>query len=94
MSYDLIVKKELENILNEAMLSSECKFFTGRINRYVNIFNGIIEECTFEIADTSIVPALFQHLRAQYLYNKKQIKKKLIERKYDIKFVNKWINAL
>ena len=94
MSYDLIIEKELEGILNEEMLSSECKCFTGRINRYVNIFNGIIDECTFEIADTSIFPALFEHLRIQHSDNKEEIKKELLERKYEEEFVNSWIDAL
>lgn len=94
MSYDLIIEKELEDILNEEMLSSECKCFTGRINRYVNIFNGIIDECTFEIADTSIFPALFEHLRIQYSDNKEEIKRELLERRYEEEFVNSWVDAL
>lgn len=94
MSYDIIIDKKLESIFNEEMLSAECKCFTGRINRYINVFNGIIKECTFEIADTSILPALFSHLRTKYSNNKQEIKRELLERNYEEEFINLWINYL
>ncbi|CAH6420542.1 Hypothetical protein MVR_LOCUS157 [uncultured virus] len=44
---------ELIRILAEQMCDSECKCFTGRINRLVSVLVGFYPDITIEISDTS-----------------------------------------
>ena len=94
MSFDLIESNGLENILNQEISDGECKCFTGRISRYVNIFNGVIPECTFELKDGTIFQALFSHLRGVYNNNAEEIEKELLNRGYEYEYIKDWIDIL
>lgn len=94
MSFDLIIDKGIEDILNDAISSSECKCFMGKINRYVNVFNGIIPECTYELIDASVFGALFTHLNDKYNGNIEKIKEALIKKGYDEKLIMEWLDHL
>lgn len=94
MSYDLIEKHELYTILNQEMLDGECKCFTGRLNRYINIFNGVIKECTFVLNDATVFGSLFSHLRKKYSDDKEKIMDELLERKYEKEYIDEWLEYL
>jgi len=53
--YDFIEKnenkEELFKIMNEEMTESNCKCFTGRISRLINVLNGYDENIKIHIAD-------------------------------------------
>lgn len=94
MSYDIIEKYKLESILNEEIKDSLDKCFTGIISRYVNIFNGIIPECTFNITDGTIFQALFSHLRKKYNDKVNDIEVELLDRGYTTEYIKEWIDIL
>jgi hypothetical protein len=94
MSFDIIIDKGIEDILNDAISSGECKCLTGVQNRYVNIFNGIIDECSFELLDGSVFGALFSHLVKKYNLDKEKIKEELLERGYEEDYITEWLEAI
>jgi Leucine-rich repeat (LRR) protein len=94
MSFDIIIDKGIEDILNDAISSGECKCLTGIQNRYVNIFNGIVPECSFQLLDNTVFGALFTHLMKKYNSNKEKIKEDLLERGYDEEYFAEWLEAL
>jgi hypothetical protein len=37
-------KEEIKKVLNEEIMDAECKYFTGRITRIVNVLNGYYKD--------------------------------------------------
>ena len=46
-------KEEILKVLNDEMENAECKCFTGRISRLVNVLNGYCDDINIKISDNA-----------------------------------------
>jgi Leucine-rich repeat (LRR) protein len=89
-------KEEIIKILDEEMENAECKCFTGRISRLVNVLNGYYDDVNIKISDNSQIGTIISIIKQQYTGNnidelKELIRKELIERNIDEKVIKEWI---
>ena len=92
-------KTELIRILGEQMCDSECKCFTGRINRLVSVLAGFDPDVVIEIADSSRIGAIIIAAREQTVpYNteahQELAHKLLIEAGYTEVEIQLWLDAI
>ena len=97
--FSIEVQNEIKKILNEEMKESECKCFTGRMNRSVNCLNGFSSHVKINIQDSeqigNIIFLVKDKLESTNSYtiekHKIEVEKELIERNYDIKTIKTWL---
>jgi hypothetical protein len=95
-------KDEIKAILNNEILDSECKCFTGRLSRLVNCLNGFSHLIEIKISDNqqigNVIVIIRNELIAQNSYSVEEHKKRVIEelktRGYDDKIINEWIEEI
>jgi hypothetical protein len=95
-------KDEIKSILNNEILDSECKCFTGRLSRLVNCLNGFSNLIEIKISDNqqigNIIIIIRNELISQNSYSIEEHKKKVIEelktRGYDDVVINEWIEEI
>jgi hypothetical protein len=95
-------KDEIKSILNNEILDSECKCFTGRLSRLVNCLNGFSNLIEIKISDNqqigNIIVIIRNDLISQNSYSIEEHKKKVIEelktRGYDDVVINEWIEEI
>jgi Leucine-rich repeat (LRR) protein len=89
-------KEEIIKILDEEMENAECKCFTGRISRLVNVLNGYYDDINIKISDNAQIGTIISIIKQRYTGNnidelKGIIKKELSERKIDDNVIREWI---
>jgi Leucine-rich repeat (LRR) protein len=89
-------KDDILKILDEEMENAECKCFTGRISRLVNVLNGYYDDINIKISDNSQIGTIISIIKQNYIGNnidelKEIIRKELIERNIDVKVIKEWI---
>ena len=102
--YDFIEKnenkKELFEIMNVEMLEANCKCFTGRISRLINVLNGYDDNIEIYIADneqiSNIISLIKNNLGDDYDENefKKLIREELSTRNYSEDVINEWLDNI
>jgi len=102
--YDFIEKnenkEELFRIMNDEMIEANCKCFTGRISRLINILNGYDENIKIHIADNEQISNIIIIIRNQLGedYDENEFKRLVIEeltmRNYSGDVINEWINNI
>jgi Leucine-rich repeat (LRR) protein len=102
--YDFILKHnhkdEIFKILNNEILDSQEKCFTGRISRLINALNGFDENIIINISDSEQISNIFiavkQKLKDEYSDElfKETIKKELQERNYKDEIIQEWIEQI
>lgn len=96
------MQKTLKNILNDEMLDSTCKCFTGRLSRLINVLNGISPDVIIHIADNEQIANIIKivgenlHTRNSYTIEKhrEEVKRELEERGYSENTIAEWIAYL
>lgn len=102
--YNIILNNEHKNeiftILNDEILDSENKCFTGRISRIVNTLNGFEKNIHINISESEQIGNICIVTKKQLgeNYNEKLFKEKikiaLQERNYDENIISMWINNI
>ena len=92
-------KEEIIKILDEEMENAECKCFTGRISRLVNVLNGYYDDINIKISDNAQIGTIISIIKQQYTGNnivelKIIIKKELKERNINEKLIEEWIEHI
>ena len=91
---------EIKKRLNEEIQEAECMCYTGRCNRLVNCLNGFSDLVEIKIQDSSqignVIVIVKERLGDKYTVDKhkKEVKKELLERGYDIETINEWIEYI
>ena len=89
-------KEEIFKVLDEEMENAECKCFTGRISRLVNVLNGYYDDINIKISDNAQIGTIISVIKQQYKGNnvdelKELIRKELKERNIDEKVIDEWV---
>jgi len=102
--YDFIEKnenkEELYKIMNDEISESNCKCFTGRISRLINVLNGYDEHIEIHIADNeqigNIIILIKNELGENYdeIEFKKRIHEELTMRQYSEDVINEWLDNI
>jgi len=100
--YDFIEKnenkEELFKIMNDEITEANCKCFTGRISRLINVLNGYNEHIEIHIADneqiSNIIIVIKNQLKEDYDEDefKRRVKEELTMRHYSEDVINEWLN--
>ena len=91
--------KEIKEILNQEMLDSQCKCYTGRMSRLINCLNGFTDKVKVQISDVEqigyVIQSVANELKNKQEYtiekHKEKVKQELLERKYTETIINEWI---
>ena len=81
--------------LDEEMQESECKCFTGRITRLVNVLSGYFEDINITISNSERISAIILTILDGREMNdelKEICRKQLKETEFDDEEIEKWIN--
>jgi len=102
--YDFIEKnenkEELFKIMNDEMSEANCKCFTGRISRLINVLNGYDEHIEIHIADneqiSNIIIIIRNDLGEDYDENefKRRVHAELTMRHYSEDVINEWLDNI
>ena len=93
---------ELYKRLNEELAEGECKCFTGRLSRLVNVLNGFFDDIQIQISSNEQIANVILALRRQHGVRpddemtdeiKEAIRKELEERGYEADIINVWLNV-
>lgn len=93
---------ELYKRLNEELAEGECKCFTGRLSRLVNVLNGFFDDIQIQISSNEQIANVILALRRQHNIGtndemtdtiKEAIRKELEERGYEADIINVWLNV-
>ena len=88
-------KDELIKRLDEEMQESECKCFTGRMTRLVNVLSGYFEDINITISSNERISAIILTIldgREMNNQLKEICRKQLKEAEFDDEEIEKWIN--
>jgi hypothetical protein len=96
------VRRELFKRLDEEMSDGECKCFTGRLSRIVNVLNGFFDDIEVHISSNEQIANVILVLRERHGLRtdddmgedlKETIRKELAERGYEADIIETWLNA-
>jgi len=93
-------KEELYKIMNVEMSEANCKCFTGRISRLINVLNGFDKHIEIHIADNeqigNIISIIRNNIGEDYDENefKRRVKDELTMRAYSEETINEWIEHI
>jgi len=95
-------KDEIKNILNNEILDTECKCFTGRLTRLLNSLNGFNDLIEIKISDNqqigNIIVLMKNELELKNDYtiekHKQLVMDELRERGYDDNIIHEWIEYI
>jgi hypothetical protein len=90
---------EIQKRLNEEMLDSECKCFTGRISRLVNCLSGYSDKVRIQISETEEIGNIISIVMANRGMKTVEILKEevhfaLKERGYDHEKIAEWLEYI
>jgi hypothetical protein len=83
--------------LNEEMMDSECKCFTGRITRLINSLSGISDKVIIKISDSEEIGNVISVARTKFEEIdeiKEYVRKDLEERGYTEEVISEWIEYI
>ena len=97
-----IIQVEIFKILNQEILDTDCKCFTGRMNRVINCLNGFSPLVNINIKDGeqigNIIILVKNKLELTGTYtveqHKIEVEKELLERNYDIETIKTWLEYI
>ena len=97
-----IIQVEIFKILNQEILDTDCKCFTGRMNRVINCLNGFSPLVNINIKDGeqigNIIILIKNKLELTNSYTIEQhkidVEKELLERNYDIETIKTWLEYI
>ncbi len=100
--FSIEVQNEIKKILNDEMKESECKCFTGRMNRSVNCLNGFSSHVKINIQDSeqigNIIFLVKDKLEKEGRYiiemHKEIVGKELKERGYNDDVITEWLGFI
>ena len=100
-SHERIINSLLDR-LNQEMLDSECKCFTGRITRLINTLSGYTPLVNIEIADNEQIAIIIKKVQERlesmngYTVNihRELVSKELLERCYSPDTIKTWVNGI
>jgi len=102
--YDFIEKnenkEELYRIMNVEMSEANCKCFTGRISRLINVLNGFDKRIEIHIADNeqigNVISVIRNNIGENYEENefKRRVKEELLMRQYSEETIKEWIDNI
>ena len=100
--FSIEVQNEIKKILNEEMKESECKCFTGRMNRSVNCLNGFSSHVKINIQDSeqigNIIFLVKDKLEKEGRYiiemHKEIVSYELKERGYNDDVITEWLGFI
>jgi len=102
--YDFIEKnenkEELYKIMNEEISEANCKCFTGRISRLINVLNGYDEHIEIHIADNEQIGNIISIIRTNLGDNyeesefKRRVREELMMRQYSEDVINEWLDNI
>jgi Leucine-rich repeat (LRR) protein len=99
--FEIKEQTEIFNILNQEIADSECKCFTGRMNRVINCLNGFSPLVEINIKDGEQIGNIIVMIKSQldligYTVekHKEQVEKELIERGYDTNTIKLWLEYI
>jgi hypothetical protein len=100
--FDYKEQDEIFKILNQEITDTECKCFTGRMNRIINCLNGFSPLISINIKDSdqigNIIIMIKNKLDLTNSYtieeHKEQVEKELLERGYDISTIKLWLEYI
>ena len=81
------------------MENAECKCFTGRISRLVNVLNGYYDDVNIKISDNAQIGTIITIIKQNYNGNdvdelKELLRKELKERNIDEKVIEEWVDHI
>jgi hypothetical protein len=91
---------DLYQRLNEEMMDSECKCFTGRLTRLVNVLVGFCEDIRIEIGCAEQISNVISLVRERHQLDdsdeltdeaKEEIRVELLGRGYELSVINEWL---
>jgi hypothetical protein len=90
-------QEDLWKRLNEELSESDCKCYTGRLSRLVNVLNGYYLDIRIMISDSEQISNIIISIKKRLL-DEKEIKdeciKELKERGYDEELIGLWVDNL
>jgi Leucine-rich repeat (LRR) protein len=100
--FNIKEQEEILNVLNQEIIDSDCKCFTGRMNRIVNSLNGFSHLVSINIKDNeqigNIIILVKNKLESSASYtiekHKEMVEKELIDRGYDMETIKIWIEYI
>jgi len=93
-------KEDIYKIMNEEMTEANCKCFTGRISRLINVLNGYDEHIEIHIADNEQIGNIISLIREKFGENyeenefKRLVHEELTIRQYSEETINEWLNNI
>ena len=97
------VRKDLYQRLNEEMADAECKCFTGRLSRLVNVLVGFFEDIRIEISGAEQISVVIALVKTRHNIGaedevtpeaKAEIRGELEARGYEPSVIEEWLAAL
>ena len=94
-----IDKAELIKILEEQIIDSECKCFTGRFNRTLSVLVGFYEDIKINISDQSRIGAIILNSKEKIIpydidVHKERAVNELLNAGYSREEIEPWIEAI
>jgi Leucine-rich repeat (LRR) protein len=95
-------RAELYKRLNEELDEAECKCFTGRLSRMVNVLNGFFDDIEIGISENEQISNVILAIRRRYGLDvndemdeqmKERIRQELKERGYEHDIIEVWLNV-
>jgi len=86
--------------MNVEMSEANCKCFTGRISRLINVLNGFDEHIEIHIADNEQIGNIISIIRNNLGENydesefKRHVREELMMRKYSESVIDEWLNNI
>ena len=95
-SLSMELQIEIQKRLNEEMLDSECKCFTGRISRLVNCLSGYSDKVCIQISENeeinNIISVIMNKREMKTIeILKEEVREALTERGYNIDKITEWL---
>ena len=82
--------------LNEEMEEADCKCYTGRLSRLVNVLNGYYDDIKINISDSEQISNIILTIKNKYEEINDEVKKEMIkelkERGYEDDVIQVWID--
>ena len=100
---DTEIRKDLYQRLNEEMADAECKCFTGRLSRLVNVLIGFFDDIRIEISGAEQISVVIALVKARHRIGdedevtpeaKAEIRAELEARGYEPGVIEEWLAAL
>jgi hypothetical protein len=97
--FDMSTQKQIYHIMNQELMDTECKCFTGRICRIINCLYGFSELVVICINESEQIGNIIVMVRNKlYSYtvekHKEDVRKELLERGYNDSVIDLWLQYI